>query len=360
MLYARLLRSLGILGTSRDVSIGVIQGGNFDPQDAASVKSFTGAPNCGHVLIWEDPHKFGYKYNDLRQEVRLVDMMLTRMDGRDTPFVVVFTGEKADLEPFFSRNMGLSHRFPYTLELSDFSEQHLHATMLGLVEEVYGGRCEIEGGQDGPHMRTAIRRLARARGIRGFGNGTAVEGLLAQIRQRQSRRLLHERQLGPEDSNLEAWLRFTKEDMVGPCPSVVRQSSQAWAELRAMSGLDQVKAAVESLFDLAEENYQRELTGKTPLAISLNRIFLGSPGTGKTTIARLYAKVLVDLGLLSSGGCLYPLSILRLQCFTEWTPLTTPRSRLEDPIRFPWSVPRRVTEENERNSGLDDRKGFGH
>ena len=35
--------------------------------------------------------------------------------------------------------------------------------------------------------------------------------------------------------------------------------------------------------------------------MSLNRVFLGSPGTGKTTIVKLYGQVLADLGLLSNG-----------------------------------------------------------
>jgi hypothetical protein len=74
------------------------------------------------------------------------------------------------------------------------------------------------------------------------------------------------------------------------------------AELDAMVGLAAVKSEVRGLIDELQVNEWRRSAGLSVGAVSNNLIFTGAPGTGKTTVARVYGKLLVALGVLPRGG----------------------------------------------------------
>ncbi len=74
------------------------------------------------------------------------------------------------------------------------------------------------------------------------------------------------------------------------------------AELEAMIGLESVKADVKALIDELQVNEWRRSAGLSVSGGSNNLIFTGAPGTGKTTVARIYGKLLAALGVLPNGG----------------------------------------------------------
>lgn len=74
-----------------------------------------------------------------------------------------------------------------------------------------------------------------------------------------------------------------------------------YKELDELIGLREVKEEVRTLANFVKVQKQREAQGlKTP-KMSYHLVFTGSPGTGKTTVARIVARIYKDLGVLKRG-----------------------------------------------------------
>jgi parallel beta-helix repeat protein len=79
------------------------------------------------------------------------------------------------------------------------------------------------------------------------------------------------------------------------------QVEKLLGEMDAMIGLLGVKAEVRSLIDEIQVNEWRREAGLAVGAVSHHLIFIGAPGTGKTTVARIYGQLLRALGVLPDG-----------------------------------------------------------
>ena len=102
------------------------------------------------------------------------------------------------------------------------------------------------------------------------------------------------RSAGPE---LEEWLG----DRLAPKRLPPLPLEELQAELDSLVGLETVKEQVHALIAFLQVQARRKEHGLPEVATSQHLVFLGNPGTGKTTVARLLAQMYRAMGLLEKG-----------------------------------------------------------
>ncbi|KAH7309562.1 ATPase protein [Stachybotrys elegans] len=293
-LYARFLSSMG-----------VVSGSAFEETSGSKLANI-GVKGCqtliddvlekgGGIIFIDEAYQLSSGNNPGGAAV--LDFLLAEAENLTGKICFVLAGYAKQMESFFAHNPGFPSRFPLEMKFSDYSDKELLRIFERQINRKFKGTMRAEDGLQGLYCRIATRRVGRGRGKEGFGNARAVENLVDKICRRQSDRLTRDRRRKrkPDDFLL------TKEDLIGPEPANTLSKSETWTKLQQLVGLGSVKEDVKSLFDSIQENYHRELNEESIIEYNLNRVFLGNPGTGKTTVAKMYGQILVDLGLLSNG-----------------------------------------------------------
>ncbi|KAL4165528.1 hypothetical protein KRP22_014238 [Phytophthora ramorum] len=198
---------------------------------------------------------------------------------------IILAGYEDDIQKkLYAYNDGLPSRFQ-EVTFEDFDAHDLEVVWDGLARD-RGWDYEEE------IVKVACRRLAKAAGRKGFGNARAVRKLFEQaVKEAMAR----------EDFDGTLTLRFETVDLLGGRPSTNPKLQAVLDEVEEKTGWRTIKEEMKKLVRISDENYERELKGQETVPLCLNRLFLGNPGTGKTTCAGYYGRVLKALHFLSNG-----------------------------------------------------------
>lgn len=227
-----------------------------------------------------------------------IDTLIPYLENARHRLVIIFAGYSSRMQRFMDSNPGLSRRIPRENRFTfpDYLPEQLWDILRQeLIDRAIPYEPEME-----PMFRETLFELYQARG-ESFGNAGEIRNLVDALERRRAVRIRISEApandpLAADDIPLE-YKRF------GQNQSAPLQ--ETLSELDKLVALDSFKEYVDNLvLRIQYEDLRSRLDPDYRPAASLEHVvFLGNPGTGKTSAARLIGRIFHSLGRLRKGHC---------------------------------------------------------
>ncbi|MBR0458551.1 MAG: AAA family ATPase [Victivallales bacterium] len=220
--------------------------------------------------------------------------LLKRMEDERDRLIVIVAGYSEEMKAFLDSNSGIKSRFTRYIHFPDYTPQEL-ADMLRMraKKNQYQLTAELDAG-----LNKLMARATKHKDKQ-FGNGRYVRNLFEAALERQAIRLAK-----TKDYSKEQLTTLTLADVDEKLASLDDKPvtvEEALAELDELIGMKNVKQEVRKIAEFCKIAKEREDAGMKNAQLSYHCVFTGNPGTGKTTVARILAKIYKALGVLDKG-----------------------------------------------------------
>jgi len=276
--------------------------GEYIGQTAPKVKKAIDTARGG-VLFIDEAYSLarqGEDSKDFGKEV--IEILLKEMSDGDGDIAIMVAGYPKEMDIFLASNPGMKSRFKHYFHFEDYLPDEMKAIAMQAAQ-----KRGVKLTQDAQFfLEEQIVEAYRTRD-RTFGNARFAIGVIDEGKMNMGLRLVKAGNLDKMDN--DALSTVEREDLEKVfaargrrTPNIgisEKQLREALDELNSLTGMNNIKAEINELVKLTRF-YQE--TGKNVLNLfSLHGVFTGNPGTGKTTVARIIAKLYKALGLLEKG-----------------------------------------------------------
>ncbi|MCT2536384.1 AAA family ATPase [Aquibacillus koreensis] len=291
-LLAEIYYELGLLETNEVVEVNRSHlVGSYVGQSEENTMNFV-KQSLGGILFIDEAYSLkreGQGGNDYGQAV--IDTLVSSMTSKEfaNRFAVILAGYPEEMRQFLWSNPGLRSRIPEQNQiiLPNFQMEEL----LTIAEDTALSNDYFFTSEAINKFRSSIEK---AKVDESFGNARTVRDLVLKA--------IFKKGASRPPSVDENWIehmRIDSEDL-----DIMDDSSsdgQPMQQLENLIGLSNIKQEVRKLSSFVRVQQQRKKQGFPPVPVQLHAVFSGNPGTGKTTVAKIYSQILKECGLLKRG-----------------------------------------------------------
>ena len=289
-LLAKIYHELGALPREEVIETNRSQlVGSFVGQTEENVRSIV-ERSIGGVLFIDEAYSLkreGQTGNDYGQAA--IDTLVSLMTSSEYggKFAVILAGYPDEMRSFLNANPGLRSRFPQSnfIHLPNYSNEELiQIAELVAAENDYllteESKIEID------------HRLEKERVDDTFGNARTVHNIVIDAIFKKGA------DNHTADGDILDMMLLDREDFQMEKETVTESPQE---QLNQLIGLDSLKVELKTLISFVKMQQFRRSRGLPTVPIQLHAVFTGNPGTGKTTVAKIYAEFLKECGILKRG-----------------------------------------------------------
>lgn len=244
----------------------------------------------GGVLFIDEAYSLkreGQTGNDYGQTA--VDTLVSLMTGKEYggKFAVILAGYPDEMRIFLDANPGLRSRFPQSnlIHLPNYTNGEL----LSIAEKIASENDYILTEEAKIEIN---HRLDQERVDDTFGNARSVRNIVLDAIFKKG----SEHPQSNED--ILAYTLLDREDFE---KEQIENRESPFEKLERLIGLSELKSELETLVSFVKMQQFRKEKRLPAVPIQLHSVFTGNPGTGKTTVAKIYAELLRECGMLKRG-----------------------------------------------------------